>query len=40
MTNKSLYSNGSKKPRTKTGYCNIKKAKMTLKNIKKFDKAL
>lgn len=36
--NKSLYSNGKKKPRTKTGYGNAEKARMTLKNIKKFDK--
>ncbi len=36
--NKSLYADGSKKPRTKTGYGNAEKAKMTLKNIKKFDK--
>ena len=36
--NKSLYADGSKKPRTKTGYGNADKAKMTLKNIKEFDK--
>jgi len=36
--NKSLYSNGDKKPRTKTGYGDKEKAKMTLKNIKKFDR--
>jgi len=35
----SLYSNGKKRSRTKTGYRNIKIAKETLKNIKKFDKA-
>ena len=35
----SLYSNGKKKSRTKTGYGNAKKARETLKNIKKFDKA-
>ena len=34
----SLYSNGKKKSRTKTGYGNAKRAKETLKNIKKFDK--
>lgn len=33
----SLYSNGKSKPRTKTGYGNAKKARETLKNIKKFD---
>lgn len=36
--NKSLYSNGTKKPRAKTGYGSPKKARDTLKNIKKFDK--
>jgi hypothetical protein len=36
--NKSLYASGTKKPRTKTGYGNTEKAKMTLKNIKKFDR--
>ena len=34
---KSLYSNGKKRPRTKTGYGDSKRAKDTLKNIKKFD---
>ena len=34
----SLYSNGKKKSRTKTGYGNAKKARETLRNIKKFDK--
>lgn len=34
----SLYSNGRSKPRTKTGYGDIKRAKETLRNIKKFDK--
>lgn len=34
---KSLYSNGKKRPRTKTGYGDSKRAKETLKNIKKFD---
>ncbi len=33
----SLYSNGKSKSRTKTGYGNAKKARETLKNIKKFD---
>ena len=36
--NKSLYASGTKKPRTKTGYGDAEKAKMTLKNIKKFDR--
>jgi len=35
----SLYSNGKSKPRTKTGYGDSKRAKETLRNIKKFDKA-
>lgn len=35
---KSLYSNGNKKPKTKTGYGSEGKAIQTLKNIKKFDK--
>ena len=35
----SLYSNGKKKPRTKTGYGNATKARQTIKNVKKFDKA-
>lgn len=35
----SLYSNGRSKPRTKTGYGDTKRAKETLRNIKKFDKA-
>jgi len=35
---RSLYSNGNRKPRTKTGYGNAKRAIDTLKNIKKFDK--
>jgi hypothetical protein len=35
----SLYSNGRSKPRTKTGYGDSKRAKETLRNIKKFDKA-
>jgi hypothetical protein len=35
----SLYSNGRRKPRTKTGYGDAKRARETLKNIKKFDKA-
>ncbi len=35
--NKSLYSNGTKKPRTITGYGTKEKAVQTLKNIKKFD---
>jgi hypothetical protein len=34
--NKSLYDNGSHKPRTKTGYGDVKRARMTLRNIKKF----
>lgn len=34
---KSLYSDGKKKPKTKTGYGDSKRAKETLKNIKKFD---
>lgn len=33
----SLYSSGSKKPQTKTGYGNESKARMTLKNIKSKD---
>lgn len=36
--NTSLFDNGSKKPRTKTGYANKEKAIMTIKNIKKYDK--
>lgn len=36
--NKSLYNNGKKKPKTKTGYGSKEKAVQTLKNIKKFDK--
>ena len=35
----SLYSNGKSKPRTKTGYGDSKRARETLRNIKKFDKA-
>ena len=35
----SLYSSGKSKPRTKTGYGDAKRARETLKNIKKFDKA-
>ena len=35
---KSLYNNGSKKPKTITGYGSKEKALQTLKNIKKFDK--
>ena len=35
--NKSLYANGTKKPRTITGYGTKEKAVQTLKNIKKFD---
>lgn len=34
-----LYSNGKKSPRTKTGYGSPKKARDTIRNIKKFDKA-
>ena len=34
----SLYSNGKSKPRTKTGYGDAKRARDTLRNIKKFDK--
>jgi len=34
---KSLYSDGKKRPKTKTGYGNSTRAKETLKNIKKFD---
>ena len=34
---KSLYSNGKKRPKTKTGYGDSRRAKETLKNIKKFD---
>ena len=33
-----LYSNGRSKPRTKTGYGDAKRARDTLRNIKKFDK--
>lgn len=36
--NKSLYYNGSKKPRVISGYGTELKAKQTLKNIKPFDK--
>jgi hypothetical protein len=35
----SLYSSGKSKPRTKTGYGDAKRARETLRNIKKFDKA-
>lgn len=35
----SLYSNGKSKPRTKTGYGDVKRAKETLRNIKKFNKS-
>lgn len=35
---KTLYSNGLKKSRVKSGYGSDEKAKQTLKNIKKFDK--
>lgn len=35
--NKSLYSNGTKKPKTITGYGTKEKAIQTLKNIKKYD---
>ena len=35
----SLFSNGKRKPKTKTGYGDEKRAKETLKNIKKFDKS-
>ena len=35
----SLYSNGKSRPRTRTGYGSAKKARETLRNIKKFDKA-
>ena len=34
----SLYSNGKRKPRTKTGYGDAKRARETLINIKKYDK--
>ena len=36
--NKSLYNNGSRRPRTVSGYGSEEKAKQTLRNIKKFDK--
>jgi hypothetical protein len=36
--NTSLFADGKKRPRTKTGYGNAKKAIATLKNIKKFDR--
>lgn len=37
IVNKSLYSSGTKKPKTITGYGTKEKAIQTLKNIKKFD---
>lgn len=35
----SLYSSGNKNPKAKTGYGNAEKAKMTIRNIKPYNKA-
>lgn len=36
--NNTLYASGKKAPKTKTGYGDANKAKMTIKNIKKFNR--